>query len=104
MSAFVVVVDFELTAGAGDAFRDLVAANARASARTEPGCRRFDVVELDGPAGRVLLYEIYDDEAAFRAHCGTAHFAAFDAASAPLVVRKTVLRGTLTCEGGATDD
>ena len=34
----------------------------------EPGCRRFDVVEPQGEPDRVLLYEIYDDEAAFDAH------------------------------------
>ena len=44
-------------------------------ARDEPGCRRFDVVEPPGEADRILLYEIYDDRAAFEAHLKTPHFA-----------------------------
>ena len=99
MSDFVIVVDFRLKAGALGAFRPLVDANARASVADEPGCRRFDVVEPEGEPDRVLLYEIYDDEAAFAAHLATAHYAAFDAESGPLVESKAVIRGRLVCEG-----
>jgi len=99
VSDFVIIVDFRLKSGAQGAFRLLIDDNARASVREEPGCRRFDVVEPRGEPGRILLYEIYDDEAAFDAHCRTAHFARFDADSAPLVEEKTVIRGDLVCEG-----
>jgi len=99
MSGFVVMVDFRLRPGAQADFRALMDENARASVREEPGCRRFDVVEPRGEPGRILLYEIYDDEAAFEMHCGTAHFARFDVESAPLVETKMVIRGDLVCEG-----
>lgn len=99
MSGFVIVVDFVVAAGMQDAFRNLIDENARASVREEPGCRRFDVVEPRGEPGRILLYEIYDDEAAFAAHCETAHYARFDAASAPMVTQKRVIKGDLVCEG-----
>jgi len=99
MSGFVIMVDFRLRAGAQAVFRRMIDANARASVRDEPGCRRFDVVEPEGEPGRVLLYEIYDDETAFDAHRRAAHFLEFDAESAPLVEAKVVTRGALVCQG-----
>jgi autoinducer 2-degrading protein len=99
MGAYVIVVDFRLKPGTKQAFRQLIDANARASCRDEPGCRRFDVVELPSEADRILLYEIYDDRAAFDAHVKTPHFASFNAASAAHVSQKNVIFGDLVCEG-----
>ncbi|PWJ86991.1 quinol monooxygenase YgiN [Mesorhizobium loti] len=98
MSGFVVWVDFRLKRGARDSFRALVAANATASVRDEAGCRRFDVMEARGEPDRVLLYEIYDSEAAFENHCRTAHFDEFNTQSAPLVDTKVVTRCDLVLE------
>ena len=65
----------------------------------EPGCRRFDVLEpLDDP-DRILLYEIYDDRKAFDHHVKTPHFATFEAATADMVEKKTVIACNLACEG-----
>lgn len=99
MTGYVVVVDFRLHPGARTAFRRLVDANARASANTEPNCRRFDVVEPHDEDDRILLVEIYDDAAAFDAHTRSDHYRRFDTESAPLVSAKSVLRGDLVCEG-----
>jgi (4S)-4-hydroxy-5-phosphonooxypentane-2,3-dione isomerase len=101
MSGYVVIVDFHLRAGALPAFRRLVDANARASAREEPGCRRFDVVEPSEGTDRVLLYEIYNGRAAFEAHMRTGHYLSFDAESTGLVLNKTITTGALVCEGTA---
>ena len=101
MTSFVIIVDFTLKPGKRPAFRRLVDANARASASREPGCRRFDVVEPRGEPDRVLLYEIYDDVAAFEIHMKTPHYAEFDAASAPFVTGKSVIRSDLVCDGSA---
>ena len=101
MSGYVVFVDFRLKAGARAAFRRLVDANAQISAHAEPDCRRFDVIEPEGAADSILLYEIYGDRAAFEAHMRSEHFARFDAASAGLVVSKSVVTGELVCEGSA---
>ena len=49
----------------------------------------------------ILLYEIYDDRAAFDAHKKTRHFLAFDKESAPLVANKVVKEFDLVCEGSA---
>lgn len=99
MSGFIIYVDFRLKPGCFERFRALVVDNARASVRDEPGCRRFDVFVPEGGADRILLYEIYDDEAAFAAHLATPHFAAFDKESAPLVADRTVTRNRLLYAG-----
>ena len=101
MSGFVIVVDFQIRPGEMRNFRRLIDENARASVAREPGCRRFDVCLDRKNADRILLYEIYDDRAAFEAHLKTAHFAIFNEASAPFVSDKTVAEYDLVCEGSA---
>jgi quinol monooxygenase YgiN len=101
MSDFVIVVDFKIKPGEMKSFRRLIDENAKASVRDEPGCRRFDVLANPKDADRILLYEIYDDRAAFDAHRQTPHFAAFDRSSAALVADKTVTEYDLVCEGSA---
>lgn len=101
MSGFVVWVDFRLKPGARARFRTLVDANATASVRNEAGCRRFDVMEARDEPHRVLLYEIYDSEAAFEDHCRTAHFDEFNTQSAPLVETKLVTICDLVLEAPA---
>lgn len=99
MNGFAIVVNFRLKAGAHAAFRRLVDANATASLKNERGCRRFDVLEALDQPDQVLLYEIYDNEAAFDDHCKTAHFLRFDTESEALVEAKSVYRYALVCGG-----
>jgi quinol monooxygenase YgiN len=101
MIGFVLIVEFRLLPGKREAFRRLIDENARVSATSEPGCRRFDVLEPDGEEDRILLYEIYDDRAAVDAHIDSAHYRKFDKASASLVAKKTVTMCDLVCEGSA---
>jgi (4S)-4-hydroxy-5-phosphonooxypentane-2,3-dione isomerase len=97
MQGYVLVVEFHLKPGTHGDFRALVDANARASSG-EPGCRRFDVLEPEGERDRILLYEIYDDRAAFDAHVASDHYAAFAAASASLVAGKLASTHALVFE------
>jgi autoinducer 2-degrading protein len=99
MGGYVVLVEFRLKSGSRGDFRPLVDENARTSARMEAGCRCFDVIEPAGDPDAVLLYEIYDDRAAFDAHVASQHYARFDSASAGYVVGKSVTVGELVCEG-----
>ena len=89
---FVILVTFRIAEGGFSSFFDLVRANAAASLAGEPGCSRFDVLTDPEAPDTVVLYEIYDDEAAFRHHVTTAHFKTFDAATAATVAEKTVRR------------
>jgi quinol monooxygenase YgiN len=99
--SFVIVVDFTVKPGQMAAFRKLMDENARASVRDEQGCSRFDVCLDRKKADHILLYEIYDDRAAFDLHLKTKHFAVFNEASAPLVADKSVAEYELVCEGSA---
>jgi quinol monooxygenase YgiN len=99
MGGYVVMVEFRLKPGMSERFRRLISENARASVRDEPGCRQFDVVVPDGEPESIVLYEIYDDAAAFAAHMKTPHFAQFDRDSAALVASKKVTLGSLVFAG-----
>lgn len=101
MSAFAVIVDFRLKPGMRGAFRTLVDANARASAKTEADCLRFDVLEPDEQPDSILLYEVYADRGAFQTHIDSAHYRSFAAETEGLCDSKTVITCDLVCEGGA---
>lgn len=79
MSRLVVLVEFDLEPSRFSAFDAAVRENAIASLNDEPGCQQFDVCVPHEGANRIVLYEIYDDEAAFQAHMETTHFKKFDA-------------------------
>ena len=101
MSRFVIIVDFALAPGSRPAFRRLIDANARDSSERERGCQRFDVLEPAGEPDRVLLYEIYEDRAAFDVHLQSDHFRRFNAESNALVTRKSIVEYDLVFEGAA---
>jgi len=87
---FVVTVSFEVAAAHTAAFLARVGKQAADSLEREPGCHRFDVcIDPDRP-GRVFLYEIYADAAAFGAHLETANLKAFEREAGPMLVSKTV--------------
>jgi quinol monooxygenase YgiN len=58
-----------------DVFVAGIKAQAEASLELEPGCVRFDVCEVVDDADHFLFYEVYEDEAAYKAHPETEHFA-----------------------------
>jgi quinol monooxygenase YgiN len=84
---FVLVVNLKLKPENVEAFMSKVTANAKA-ARTEPGCRQFDVLVDPEDRTRVMLYEIYNDEAAFEAHQQTPHFKKYLAEAVPLLASR----------------
>lgn len=90
-TGYVIWVTFEVREGMMEQFLALARDNAKSSVAEEARCRRFDVlVPVDAGSNSVSLYEIYDDERAFRDHCQMKHFHDFDATSAPLVLSKKV--------------
>jgi (4S)-4-hydroxy-5-phosphonooxypentane-2,3-dione isomerase len=99
LNFYIITVEFRLLPGCREAFLPLIRENARRSLADEPGCRRFDVLvphsNDSGTDECVLLYEIYNDENAFEAHCRTPHFFEFDRASRSLYEAKIIQRYTL---------
>ncbi len=67
-----------------DAFMRKLDENAR-EARKEPGCRQFEVLVDPSDRSRIMLYEVYADEAAFQTHQGTPHFKKYLAEAVPLL-------------------
>lgn len=69
-------------------FLTAIEENARASVREEPGCLRFEVIELDRDENRFAFFELYRDEDAFhREHKRAPHFAAWRAVADRVLVR-----------------
>ena len=87
---FVVTVTFEAVPAQAAAFLSRVRRQAADSLTGEAGCHRFDVCVDPKQPGRVFLYEIYADTAAFEAHLATAHFKTFDAEAGPMLHAKAV--------------
>ena len=68
-------------------FMPLVLENAK-HARSEPGCKQFDVlVDPDDPA-KIMLYEVYADDQAFEKHQQTPHFKSYIANAVPLLAAR----------------
>ncbi len=74
MNELVLVVNIRIKADRVAQFMSEVARNGKAARETEPGCLQFDVLQDREDPTKVLLYEVYADEAAFEAHQQTAHF------------------------------
>ena len=71
-----------------DAFMQKVIENGKA-ARTEPGCRQFDVLVDPEDRTKVMLYEVYDDQKAFEAHQAGAAFKKYLAEAVPLLASRS---------------
>lgn len=87
---YVVVVDLTIAPEHRGEFMPLMLANAAASLADEPGCRLFDVCVSADDGDSLLLYEVYDNVGAFRAHLDSPHFRIFDKRSAAMVIQKKV--------------
>ena len=84
------IVEFRIKAAYVDAFDAAIRSNAQSSIDDEPGCRQFDVCRDPDDAALFFLYELYDDEAAIKAHLLSPHFLQMNAATAPWVDAKVV--------------
>lgn len=80
-------VHLTIQPGQVDAFMPRALENATKS-RAEPGCRPFDVLIDSQDPTRVMLYEIYDSEAAFEVHQQSAHFKRYVAEAVPLLIER----------------
>ena len=70
---YVVVAKWVAREGEEEAVEQILRENA-AESRREPGCRTFAVSRSTDEPRTYVLYEEYDDEAAFAAHRTSEHF------------------------------
>jgi autoinducer 2-degrading protein len=85
LNKLVLIVEFDVKPEHLVQFGELISINAKASVADEPGCRQFDVLQDQDNPNRVVLYEVYDDAAAFQDHLGHRHTQTFLAAAKPLI-------------------
>jgi quinol monooxygenase YgiN len=84
---YVNAVDLDILPAERDNFLAAIKENG-AAAVTEPGCKRFDILNLASDPNHFLLYEVYDNEAALKAHRETDHFKKFIAAAGKMVAKR----------------
>src|ERR1700727_3221881 len=70
---FVNSVDLDILPAERDNFLAALKENG-AAAVTEPGCKRFDILNLASDPNNFTLYEVYDNQAARKAHRQNDHF------------------------------
>ena len=83
--SFVLVVNCRIRAGQIDRLMKELLANAAAARETEPGCLQFDVLVDPKDPAKLMLYEVYKDEAAFEAHQQASHFKRYLEQGVPLL-------------------
>lgn len=99
---FSLIVHLRVDPAGREEFRAAITANALASVRDEPGCRRFDVCSVEGDPDRFVLYELYDDAEAFAAHKAAPHFAAWRAVAPRVVLEQQSTPGRVLTATGET--
>ena len=87
----VVVVFLEAERGRQDDLRVALVGYAQTCLEREPGCRRYDVCIDPVEGSSFLLYQIYDDAAAYLAHRELPHYAEFRTLADPWTRSRRVL-------------
>ena len=75
--AYVIIAEFEVSAAHKEEFLELCRYDSTRSVQDEPGCRQFDALTIGEAPEAIVLYEVYDDKAAFDAHLRTPHYVIF---------------------------
>lgn len=84
---YVYVVDLDIVPAEFDTFMAALKENAAASTH-DPGCREFNIAVSQKDPHHVLLFEVYDDVAALRAHEATGHYKKYSATTANMVLQR----------------
>ena len=84
---FVNAVDLDIVPAERENYLAAIKENGAATAK-EPGCRRFDIMNLASDPNHFFLYEVYDNEAALKAHRETEHFKKYQATTGKMVAKR----------------
>ncbi|RXH58307.1 hypothetical protein GRAN_1617 [Granulicella sibirica] len=76
-TAFVVIAELQVPIEHREEFLKICQFDSEHSVADEPGCRQFDVLIQPESPETIVLYEVYDDRAAFDTHLTMPHFAPF---------------------------
>jgi autoinducer 2-degrading protein len=84
---FVNAVDLDIKPAERENYLAAITENGKAAV-TEPGCKRFDILNLASDPNHFFLYEVYENEAAFQAHRASDHFKKYAATTASMVAKR----------------
>jgi len=85
---FINAVDIDVVPGQIDNYLAALKENGAAAAKTEPGCREFDITVSQKDPNHVFIFEVYDNAAALEAHRQTDHFKKYAAATKDMVTKR----------------
>ena len=91
---FVRIAELEIDPAQADAFANAIREVGQASVRSEDGCLALYAVAEKQDPGRVRVFEIYRDPAAYQAHLLTPHFEKFRAATKTMVRSRRLIDAT----------
>lgn len=100
---FVVVSFHEGKPGHARALREALLMHAVTTLQRDPRCRRFDVSADPVDTASFLVYAIFDDEAAHKAHQESQHYANYAILVEPWIASKRVLTYKLISEPATSD-
>ena len=92
MAKIVLVVELEIDPGKMDAFLDIVTKHGANSMKIEDGCLRFEVLKPRDSGSKVILVEMYADDAALDAHWNSDHMAAYREKVSGMIVSRVANR------------
>ena len=101
MPAIAIIVEFETVDGSEQEFTRLISEHARLTREEETGCLRFEVIKpinRDGTPipNKVMVNELYADEAAITAHEQNPRMAPLGDAIRPLLVSRRLIHAAVT--------
>ncbi len=86
-SAYINAVDLDIVPSEREKFLSAIGEDAAATVK-EPGCLQFDVLMLANDPDHLFLYEVYENEAAFRAHRESDYYKKYEATTANMVAKR----------------
>ena len=95
MIKFAITAELEINPDTIGAFLQRLNRHRAACLETEEECLRFDVLLPKKSDNKVLLYEVYESEAAFDTHRLTPHFLAFREDVEGMVISRNISEYTL---------
>ena len=87
---YAIFVTMQLKPGMGESFRPHIVKNAEATRRVESDNHGFNVLVAEDDPDRYHFYEVYTDADALARHRETPHFKAYQAATADMVLERSV--------------
>ena len=94
MSKLAIIATIEVPKGRRDEFLPVLMAHRARSLKDEPGTLQFELMTPRDDDTKVMLYEVYRDDAAFDAHRNGPSIAQLRKDGAGLIVKITIVQGT----------